>query len=55
MTKDDQQFILQNFAQHLADNKGSKITDALAFGLMSIMTTLTEQRLVEEKEEAPKE
>ena len=46
MTQDDQTHILTQFQQHLAANMGNRITDALAHGLLSVLTIITSERVV---------
>jgi hypothetical protein len=45
MTPDDQQFILQAFMSHLADNRGNRVTDVVAHGFMNVLTEITNARL----------
>lgn len=53
MTSDDQQFIVQNFAQHLAANGGNKITEALGQGLLNVLAQIIAVRI--EAQDPPKE
>lgn len=46
MTQDDQTHILAQMQQHIAANMGNRITDALAHGLLSVLTIVTSERVV---------
>ena len=57
MTQDDQTHILAQIQQHLAANVGNRITDALAHGLLAVLSIITSERIVAETpaQEAQKE
>ena len=57
MTQDDQTHVLAQMQQHLAANMGNRITDALAHGLLAVLSIITSERIVAEipAQEAPKE
>ena len=57
MNAEDQQHILQQMQQHLAANMGNRITDALAHGLIAVLSIITSERIVVEApaQKTPKE
>ncbi len=52
MTESDQQHIIAQMQQHLAANMGNRITDALAHGLLAVLSIITSERIAKD---APKE